>query len=672
MSDSVEYEALVVVTPQDFMRTAYGRRRLIEKLPAKRVYFVGNAELRDLVESEELGDKVGFIDENELIPFDEVYGIVNDIMKDYLAGRKLPRGVVGWYYQQFLKMEYARKCRDKYYFVWDGDTVPTADFSMFADNSDIPFLDIKQEYHEEYFTTLSRILPGYKKVIGPSFISEHMLIDKEIMCEMLEEIEKSSNSGCSYYDAILRAISAEKMQDSCFSEFETYGTYVAIKHPTAYRLREWHSFRLGAEFFHPELMEDRDYVWLSKDFQAISFEKNQFVRTDHENLFNNPKYQEKLTARQMLEIAQEEFQEGYKEEWNTVSNEVVSRDKEYVLKAYECGRSEDWQGMFSVIQEGLKCNYKNYELYVLLGEYYMLTEGNVNKTYLCYENACHLCSDANDRKTIKDMLGKLSNDYEIDVKPLSFVIVSWNNRELMEGCIKSIRRTVPAVAREIIVVDNASTDGIVDWLAAQLDIKLIENSENVGFGVGSNIGLEAAQKGNDIFFLNNDTIVTPNAVFWLRMALYDNRVREDEEDRAGVMHGMVAAGCCTNYEGSKQPPLKEFETIKQYLLFAEENNTLMSEPYESRKWLSGFALAFRRCVLDEIGGFDPQYGMGYFEDTDLCVRAALAGCRLCMCRNSYIYHYGSKSFGLEYEKAKELILVNRDKFIAKWGYDPYA
>ena len=61
-------------------------------------------------------------------------------------------------------------------------------------------------------------------------------------------------------------------------------------------------------------MSERDYTWLGKDFFAISFEKGHEVRPDLDNLFNNPVYQSKLTARQMVQIAQEES-EGYEEVW---------------------------------------------------------------------------------------------------------------------------------------------------------------------------------------------------------------------------------------------------------------------------------------------------------------------------------------------------------------------
>lgn len=320
MKDVKKYNALIVVTPQDFERTRPGRDRLIELLPAEKLFFVGNSRVGELLEQERCGDRVGFINEDDLIPFDAVYSIVEEVMKDILAGRKLPRGIVGWYYQQFLKMEYSKRCEEEFYFMWDGDTVPCKSFSMFAGDGETPYFDLKQEYHAEYFETISVLFPGMNKVIGPSFISEHMIMDAAIMREMIDVIEKNDElPGKTYFEKIMWAIPADKIQDSSFSEFETYGTYVAVKHPERYRLREWHSFRLGAEFFHPETMTDDDYEWLGRDFGAISFEKNQSVREDNEGLFTNPRYREKLSARKMLEIVQEEFIEGYKEEWNTLS-----------------------------------------------------------------------------------------------------------------------------------------------------------------------------------------------------------------------------------------------------------------------------------------------------------------------------------------------------------------
>ena len=142
-------------------------------------------------------------------------------------------------------------------------------------------------------------------------------MNSEIMRELLSEIEANSDIvGESFWEKIIHAIDEKGLQENSFSEFETYGTFVAMRHPESYRLRDWHSFRYGGVFYSLETISDADYVWLGKDFFAISFEKGDFVREDQKNLFDNKKYQEKLSARQMLEIAQKEFKEGsYLEVW---------------------------------------------------------------------------------------------------------------------------------------------------------------------------------------------------------------------------------------------------------------------------------------------------------------------------------------------------------------------
>ena len=187
---------------------------------------------------------------------------------------------------------------------------------MFSDDGS-PYLDNKNEYHELYFTTMKKLLPGLRKMIRSSFISEHMLFNSEIVKELLNDIEKNEKlHGDQYWEKILLSIEPSDMYQSAFSEFETYGSYVAQNHPELYRIREWHSFRLGGEFFDINTISDRDYEWLGKDFDAISFEKGHVVREDNSNLFDNPYYQSKLSAKQMLLAAQEVFKGGYIEKWD--------------------------------------------------------------------------------------------------------------------------------------------------------------------------------------------------------------------------------------------------------------------------------------------------------------------------------------------------------------------
>lgn len=311
-----EYDVLVMVVPKDFLRLRDNYERYEEYLPGRNIYFVGSEEVGRLVSESGLGARVGWIDENSILPFDEVHRVMEERMSEWLVGRPLPRNITGWYYQQFLKMEYARVCKDKYYLVWDGDTIPCRHFSMF-DESGVPYLDLKHEYHEEYFSTLTKLVPDLHKCIEKSFIAEHMLIDAGLMRELLGDIEKADFKGNAFWEKILWSIDMAKIQSNSFSEFESFGTYIVLRHPETYRLRNWHSFRYGGEFFHSDRITPNDYEWLGRDFYAISFEKAHTVRADHENLFDNPEYQSKLSARQMLEIAQEEFEgDSYKEVWD--------------------------------------------------------------------------------------------------------------------------------------------------------------------------------------------------------------------------------------------------------------------------------------------------------------------------------------------------------------------
>ena len=306
------YDILIMTTVKDYLRLKSNYHRLVENMPAKQLIFIGSKEVGELVYKQGFGERVRFINEDDILPFAKVHLVMQDVLqRDFV-----PRGVTGWYYQQFLKMQYSLVCKDNYYLVWDGDTIPCKPFSMFQEDGMIPYFDVKREYHEEYFITLSKILPGMHKCIEPSFISEHMLIKCDIMKTLINDIMCNEQLvGDSFFEKIIRAIDVTKLTSNSFSEFETYGTYTCFKFLNSYRLRNWHSFRYAGCFFEPDKISDADYEWLGKDFDAVSFEKNHIVREDHKEIFTKKEYQDKLTARQILEIVQEEFEEGYLEVW---------------------------------------------------------------------------------------------------------------------------------------------------------------------------------------------------------------------------------------------------------------------------------------------------------------------------------------------------------------------
>ncbi len=302
------------------------------------------------------------------------------------------------------------------------------------------------------------------------------------------------------------------------------------------------------------------------------------------------------------------------------------------------------------IKKGLEIDGSNYELYFMLGEYYLTR--NSRQAYLCYENALFYCRDSRDKEQIRLILDELGKQ-EVYVPKAAIVILSYNLLTMTKECIESIRQTTPENAREIIVVDNASDDGSIEWLKKQTDIKLLCNTENAGFPKGCNQGIELAKEDADIFLLNNDTLLTPNALFWLRMGLYEN-------ERNG------SAGCVSNYVSNFQAVIENGKSKKEYIEFAKKTNIPMKNPYLNKVHLVGFALLIKRKVLNKTGLLDERFSPGNYEDNDICLRIALEGYRNVLCKNSFIIHWGSMSFGKAPQSYRTIMQRNCQKFFDKW------
>ncbi len=349
MADSRHFDVLIVVTPADCKRVLPLYPRLVRNFEYGNLCFIGAGEVGELIDGSAIRDRASWMDENVLIPFDEVHAYMSKRLAPIIGNEPLPRGITGWYYQQFLKMQYSFVCKDEYYMVWDGDTIPCRNIKMFGFGEGKPLLDLKHEYHPEYFDTLEKILPGYKKTMDRSFISEHMLFKCDIMKAMIMDIESNASiPGEKYWEKIINAIEPAKIYDSSFSEFETYGTYVTTKYPDLYDLREWHSFRLGSSFFDMNTICDRDFRWLSVDFDAISFEKDQSCEGNL-GYFDNPKVQKKISAKKLLQEAQVAFEDAYKEVWDDDPSAVEANIR---TGSYQKGQ-EDNTGDTALTKEGI-------------------------------------------------------------------------------------------------------------------------------------------------------------------------------------------------------------------------------------------------------------------------------------------------------------------------------
>jgi len=239
----------------------------------------------------------------------------------------------------------------------------------------------------------------------------------------------------------------------------------------------------------------------------------------------------------------------------------------------------------------------------------------------------------------------------------SIIILTYNNLEYNKLCLKSIRTYTRPGSYEIIVVDNHSTDGTVQWLQQQEDLKLIINADNLGFPKGCNQGMLAATTGNDILLLNNDVVVTPNWLDNLRTCLYN---REE----------FGAVGAVTNSCSNYQTIPAGYNNLDEMVGFAQKNNQSDKSLWEERVRLVAFCLLIKAEVVKQVGLLDEIFSPGNFEDDDYSLRIRKAGYRLILCRDSFVHHFGSASFGKVAHEYNDLLVENRKKFMQKWGFDP--
>ena len=244
------------------------------------IVLIGQSKISKLIVNE---TSISFIQEDSLVPKQKI----NEFL---LKMRNISTDRDGWYEQQFLKMAYSIICKKDYYLIWDVDTIPIKPFKIFKKNR--PFFDMKTEHHTPYFNTIEKLIPGLK-FRGKSYISEHMIIKTEFMKSLLEQIELNNNlPGKLFWEKILMSIDVQDMNHSGFSEYETYGTYVDSMYPYTYRHRNWFSLREAKIYFgNSENLNNDDIKWLSKYYQALSFEKFTIFEVKYLDIAKNNKIQ---------------------------------------------------------------------------------------------------------------------------------------------------------------------------------------------------------------------------------------------------------------------------------------------------------------------------------------------------------------------------------------------
>ncbi|MEM2465504.1 MAG: glycosyltransferase family 2 protein [Candidatus Bathyarchaeia archaeon] len=219
---------------------------------------------------------------------------------------------------------------------------------------------------------------------------------------------------------------------------------------------------------------------------------------------------------------------------------------------------------------------------------------------------------------------------DIEHPLVSIVILNWNGEKCIRDCLDSVLRTeYPSF--EVIVVDNASTDGSKDLIKNLYpQVKLIENRENLGWCIGNNIGIKEA-KGDIIVLLNNDTIVDKN---WIKEIV--NEARNPDVGVIGCRLYFPNTNVIQSF-GFRKISLEIYENIGGGQVDNGQLNDIRDVDY-----VSGAAMAIKMEVLEKVGLLDPNLN-AFHTDVDLCLRAKKAGYRVVM-SNAKVYHYGSFSW----------------------------
>ena len=294
---------------------------------------------------------------------------------------------------------------------------------------------------------------------------------------------------------------------------------------------------------------------------------------------------------------------------------------------------DDTESLFDMIQAGLKINIFSYELYILLGNYYGRT--NPDQAYLCYENALYYAikyGNEDDIATIRSIMDDYRSNASLNLKNVTIIVMNDGENEYLNQCLKSVTENCFSDCYKMITVDiNSFEDRTSTLNNAVLNIT----------------------DDNDVFLLRSDVILTPNALFNLRLALYDNPET-------------VASSCVSNYAHFYQVPLAHnVSTVEQGINYAISHNIPMANPYERKCAADADFILLKKAIITEFFPLDDYlYSDGFFF-TELGLNIVTKGYSIVACWNSFVYRHQDQGLAI---KNTSYIDNDRKQFTQKWGF----
>lgn len=326
---------------------------------------------------------------------------------------------------------------------------------------------------------------------------------------------------------------------------------------------------------------------------------------------------------ELLDLVKNEKWEEAGERAESLRQTGEESEEFMILSATICGAQGDVQKEYEEICRGLQNYSMNYELYYMLGNYYM-GQHRSNLAWLCYEQAKHYCGGHDDRKMIEESMGIAVSQPDFDVNPVSIVILAEEGTSMLHDAVESIIKNESGTSYEILVIDNQCMGQALEWLGAYEQVRIISCSKRMGFGEGINIGIKCAQIFNDIYLMQSNAVLLPNTLFWLRMGLYERET-------------IGATGGITNEEKFMQYQELSCQTFEEYVKAAERINVPDECVRENKLWLEPFSLLLRREAVDDIGLFERRISSWLYCVMDYGMRLMKAEYETVLMYNSFIY-----------------------------------